>query len=418
MCYNNQEVLQHLSSFIQGGDNLKKNESLIISGNVSSNLGDVLYNFGLNWWIVSTTGNSQLLGLVISISTIPIIFSNLISGVISDNFNKKKIIVLMDFLTFVTCLLLAIYTDPNEINLVTVIILNSFIGIFYSFFSPAARSIVPILIPSEEIKKVNSRISSLNESIKIVAPMIGGFLIALPNFNIKYYFAIISATFLLSALLELFISNTPIKDKTNKNYINEFLEGYKYIYSKKHIFFLLITASLINFFIAGYNVLLPNIATDLSNKSINYSFILSSEAIGAIIGALTLNFSSKSTVHLNTIQKELFFCGIPLILGFAYYNLLIIIIISFAFGLFLTRFNVQFFTYIQLNVEEYILGRVFSFIFTISIVFMPIGSSLFGYLSIFPINILLLVLSIGILISTFFLKLPKYKKHLINKKDH
>ncbi|MDK1672850.1 MFS transporter [Staphylococcus saprophyticus] len=387
---------------------MKKNERLIISGNVSSNLGDVLYNFGLNWWIVSTTGNSQLLGLIISISTIPIIFTNLISGVISDNFNKKKIIVSMDFLTFLACFLLAIYSDPNEINIVMVIIFNSLIGIFYSIFSPAARSIVPILISSENIKKVNSRISSLNESIKIIAPMLGGFLIALPNFNIKYYFAIIGITFLISAILEIFISNTPTGEKVNKNYLKEFFEGYKYIYSKKNIFFLLITASLINCFIAGYNVLLPNIATELSNKSINYSFIISAEAIGAIIGALSLNFSNKSTVHLNTIQKELFFCGIPLILGFAFYNLFIIIIISFAFGLFLTRFNVQFFTYIQLNVEEYILGRVFSFIFTISIVFMPIGSALFGYLSIFPISTLLLVLSIGILVSTIFLKFPKH----------
>lgn len=391
---------------------MKKNEYLIISGNASSNLGDVLYNFGLNWWIVSTTGNSQLLGFVISISTIPIIFSNLISGIISDNFNKKKIMIYMDFLTFLCCLSLSIFSNPEKINVVTVIIVNSLIGVFYSIFSPAARSIVPSIIADERIKKINSRISSINETIKIVGPMIGGFLIALPNFNIKYYFALLGVTFLISSILEMFISYNPNTEKQKTRYLQDFIEGCKYIYHRKKLFYLLITTSLINFFIAGYNVILPNIANNLSNGSINYSMILSAEAIGAILGALSLNFLSNSSVDLNAIKKELVMCGIPFIFGFLFYHLITILVMSFIFGIFLTRFNIQFFTYIQLKVEEYILGRVFSFIFTISIVFMPLGSAIFGYLSVFSLEVLLLILGLGIIISILFINLPKYTRHL------
>lgn len=395
---------------------MKKNESLIITGNVSSNLGDILYNFGLNWWIVSVTGNSQLLGLIVSISTIPVIFSNLISGVISDNFNKKKIIVSMDFLTFLACLLLAIFSDPNEVNIIAVIILNSLIGIFYSIFSPAARSIIPVLIKKDLIKKTNSRISSLNETMKIIAPLLGGILVTLPIFNIQYYFAFISVTFLISTILEIFIDNPPNIYKKNINYVKDFCDGFKYVYKQKPLFFLLITASVINFFIAGYNVLLPNIANTLSNQKFFYSLIISLEAIGAVVGALSLNFSKKSDVDIKLIQKELFFCGIPLILCSLYYGLIPIIISSFIFGLFLTRFNIQFFTYLQINVEEYVLGRVFSFVFTISIIFMPLGSSLFGYLSIFPMYILLFTIGLGISLSSVILILARFNNMYVSPK--
>ena len=44
------------------------------------------------------------------------------------------------------------------------------------------------------------------------------------------------------------------------------------------------------------------------------------------------------------------------------------------FNLFLTMFNLQFFSYIQKNVDNVFLGRVFGIIFTVAILFMPIGT--------------------------------------------
>lgn len=54
-------------------------------------------------------------------------------------------------------------------------------------------------------------------------------------------------------------------------------------------------------------------------------------------------------------------------------------LIPFAlFGISLTAFNIQFMSYVQIAVDESYLGRVFSIIFTVAVLFMPLGSFLFS----------------------------------------
>lgn len=77
--------------------------------------------------------------------------------------------------------------------------------------------------------------------------------------------------------------------------------------------------------------------------------------------------------------------------------------VIFFFGFFLTRFNVLFFTYIQTNIDKTLLGRVFSFIFTIAIVFMPIGNTVFGFLGDYFYEGLLPIIGIGIVLSVILL---------------
>ena len=56
-----------------------------------------------------------------------------------------------------------------------------------------------------------------------------------------------------------------------------------------------------------------------------------------------------------------------------------ICLIPFAlFGMFLTAFNIQVMSYVQIAVDEKILGRVFSIIFTVAVFFMPLGSFVFS----------------------------------------
>ena len=49
------------------------------------------------------------------------------------------------------------------------------------------------------------------------------------------------------------------------------------------------------------------------------------------------------------------------------------------FGIMLTAFNIQFMSYVQVAVGEAYLGRVFSIIFTVAVLFMPVGSFVFSF---------------------------------------
>src|SRR5699024_200163 len=94
-------------------------------------------------------------------------------------------------------------------------------------------------------------------------------------------------------------------------------------------------------------------------------------------------------------------------------NLLLLSLSPALFNLFLTIYNIQFFSLIQKVVDTKFLGRIFSIIFTVAVLFMPIGTWVFTLLlkPNYEYNFLLVGICI-ILISLIFLKiLEKYNKN-------
>ena len=92
--------------------------------------------------------------------------------------------------------------------------------------------------------------------------------------------------------------------------------------------------------------------------------------------------------------------GLMLITVFAVLELPVIIIVSgdFVFELFLTIFNIHFFSMVQKKVPDYMLGRVFSSIFTVAVVFMPISTMIMTMLA-FSVHIVTFaIIGLGVLL--------------------
>ena len=73
-------------------------------------------------------------------------------------------------------------------------------------------------------------------------------------------------------------------------------------------------------------------------------------------------------------------------------------------GGFLTMFNIQFFTIVQKSVDSEYVGRVYSVIFTIAILFMPVGSLLFGFIFNSRNLFVVLISGIGIIMTVLLYK--------------
>ncbi|HHK1632206.1 TPA: macrolide ABC transporter permease, partial [Streptococcus pyogenes] len=147
-------------------------------------------------------------------------------------------------------------------------------------------------------------------------------------------------------------------------------------------FIITVLSALVNFFLAAYNLLLPysnqmfgEISTGL------YGTFLTAEAIGGFIGAILSGFVNK---ELSSMRLILFLSlsGLMLMLAPPFYimfhNAIILALSPALFSLFLSIFNIQFFSLVQKDVDNDFLGRVFGIIFTITILFMPIGTGFFS----------------------------------------
>lgn len=110
----------------------------------------------------------------------------------------------------------------------------------------------------------------------------------------------------------------------------------------------------------------------------------------------------ESDISLEKFLIALALCGVGLaaITVFAVLGLPAVVIVSgnLVFEIFLTIFNIHFFSMVQKKVPKNMLGRVFSSIFTVAVIFMPISTAIMTAL---PISISIYafaVIGVGILL--------------------
>ena len=79
--------------------------------------------------------------------------------------------------------------------------------------------------------------------------------------------------------------------KGKKNILGDIKEGFKYLWQEKTIFYLLVISAFVNFFLAGYNLLIPYTDVIYQGKFQGfYSKVMVAEAIGGIVGSFAFSF--------------------------------------------------------------------------------------------------------------------------------
>ena len=254
-----------------------------------------------------------------------------------------------------------------------------------AFSGPSYKAFTKEIVKKDSISQLNSFLETTSTVIKVTVPMIAIFLYKL--LGIHGVLLLDGISFLIAALLIFFI--VPIneevitKDKmTIRGIFNDLKTGIKYVYSNKSIFIIIVLSALVNFFLSAYNLLLPYSNQMFGEISSGlYGTFLTAEAIGGFVGAVLSSFVNKS---LSSKRLMLFLAcsGMMLMLTaplyFVFHNVIILSFSPTLFSLFLSIFNIQFFSIIQRDVDNVFLGRVFGIIFTIAILFMPIGTGFFS----------------------------------------
>ena len=79
--------------------------------------------------------------------------------------------------------------------------------------------------------------------------------------------------------------------KGKKNILGDIKDGFKYLWQEKTIFYLLVISAFVNFFLAGYNLLIPYTDVIYQGKFQGfYSKVMVAEAIGGIVGSFVFSF--------------------------------------------------------------------------------------------------------------------------------
>ena len=371
----------------------------LISRGAVNKIGNMLYDYGNSVWLASMgTIGQTVLGMYQISELVTSILVNPFGGVISDRFSRRKILMVADLVCGILCL--AISFIRNDSWMIGALIgANIVQSIAFAFSRPANKAIITELVEKDELVLYNSRLELVLQVVSVSSPVLSFLVLQFASLRITLVLDALSffLAFGLVALLPKKEEKTLGEKKlTFKVICSDIKEGVHYIVKQKEIFFLLVMASSVNFFFAAFNYLLP-FSNQLYGVQGAYATILTMGTIGSIVGAL---LASKIKASMEMLLFLLALTGLGvIIMGFTLPSYLTFSG-NFICELFMTIFNIHFFTQVQTKVEDEYLGRVLSSIYTLAILFMPIATGLMTW---FPSVHLysFLIIGLGVVVLSF-----------------
>jgi len=346
-------------------------------------------------YIIDIGGSAATIGLSTFLSLMPIMLAYPFAGVMGDRLNRKYIMVGADAFSAIFVLILALQSYLGHMNLVMLLTVQGFVALFYGFFDPATKGMIPQLVESDKLAKTNAKVATLRIMSGMIAPLVAVALYT--RYGITLLFLINGISFLVSALSESLIKYTHVGKKSIAGIKGVFLDlkdGIMFIKNaflikRLSIFFLMVFA-LIHPVIS---VVLPLFfRTELNYSDTVYGYLQVVLIVGALVGSIGAGFSSK-----DGNMKKRFLVGVGAmslaLIGFAVMLLPSIVgrlgndgflyLIGFGFMLFIMYTAIMFVsiplqTIIQKQTTPEYMSRVFSIVGVISKGGMPLGALLYG----------------------------------------
>jgi MFS family permease len=279
------------------------------------------------------------------------------------------------------------------------------------FFDVAYQSVLPIMLPKDQLSKANSALETTKQTSMLLGPAVIGFLLTIVKAPILMVADSISYFVSLFSIGLIKMDESTIAKKDRGRLRDEIAEGVKFV--TKHPIIGRITASTatFNFFNSGVNTLVPILV--LRNMDVSpalFGLVFSIGAGAALVGALSAAKIGKLIGQGNTVIAALMLSavasfGFPLaaVIGDAS-ALPIVMVTGSLIGFSSLVFNITQVSARQALCPEHLLGRMNASIRFFVWGVMPISALLAGaFATWFGLAPVLLVGAIGAVLSTWFI---------------
>lgn len=359
-----------------------KNTTKVTSSNVVSKFGDVLFDYVNSVFLSGSANGGLWLALYQSSEVVISTFFNFWGGALSDYGNRKRIIWQCDIISGLICLILGILI-PKPFFIYAILAINVALAVLTSFRNPAYKAVFREIVYKEHISKVNSILEIAKQTIQICGPTIS--LVVAHFLGSRAALIVDGLSFIVSGLLisRLEILTPVRKEKVKKKTWSQIREGLIYIYGNKDILLIILFSSVVNFIIAGYDLILPFATYAFPSTKVKaYALFLTAEAVGGLIGAAVSTFIKKEATTNKLLVLILLSGGalLPSAALYAITNSVGVVAICVAlFNLCISVYNIQFMSFVQVRTDINYIGRVFGIIFSVAILFVPFGTFFFKF---------------------------------------
>jgi MFS family permease len=241
--------------------------------------------------LVTPSHKGLALGMVGLVRVVPIILFSLISGVAADVFDRRKLMLITQLGGTIVASILAALAFMGITVVWPIYVLAAIGAAAGAFDAPARQSLVPALVPREDLANAISLNTVMVQVAQVGGPALGGVLIALTNVGWAYVFNAIS--FLVVVVALSMMRNVP-KTERGKGHAGDEMsikaarEGLRFVFRSPMIRSTMLLDFFATFF-ASATALLPIFAQDILQVGPRgYGWLYAAPAVGASLGSLVM----------------------------------------------------------------------------------------------------------------------------------
>jgi MFS family permease len=173
---------------------------LLWLGQGVSQLGTEVQKVAVLWQLYLLTRSPVALGLLALFRVVPILALALVAGMVVDNANRRKLMILTQLIPGLGSTALALLTLTHHVTPAAIYTFTFFSGFAYAFESPSRQALLPNLVPREALANAFSLTATARQVAAVVGPALGGLLLTAGSFTFAYVFDALSFAAVIASL--------------------------------------------------------------------------------------------------------------------------------------------------------------------------------------------------------------------------
>ena len=366
-------------------DNWKRVFAIIWTGQFLSILTSSIVNFAIVLWLSLETGSAEVLAFATMAALLPQSVLGLFTGIFIDRWKRKRVMIMADsFIAFCTLILAVLfYFDLAKISHIYVLLALRSVG--SAFHMPAMQASVPLLAPKSELM----RIAGINQVIKavcnIAGPALAGLFITMMKMTNILLLDVAGAAFACLSLCFVFIPDPSHEERNSELHLwREAKEAIMEVRNQYGLSWLFLLSILATFVIMPVSVLFPLMTLNhFAGNAFQVSLVEVSWGGGALLAGALLGLKKyrwNEILLINGMYIALgltfLFSGLLPVSGFIWFAVL-----TALGGVCGSLYFATFTTVIQSRIDPGVMGRVFSFYMSFSMLPSMIGLLSTGFLA-------------------------------------
>ncbi len=162
----------------------RKNINLFLTGQFLSGITSMIVQYAIIWYLTKETGSATILSFATLLGMIPMVLLSPFAGPLVDRWDKKRLLILTDIIVALFAMVLVVVGTISDTFPLWLVFVSLFIrAIAQTFQMPTIQSILPTMVPEEELTRINGQLGMVQSANFIIAPAIGAFLFTVIPIN-------------------------------------------------------------------------------------------------------------------------------------------------------------------------------------------------------------------------------------------